>query len=558
MFSLGIRYLNGWAMAAADGAKKQVAEWPPHPGRVYMALAAAWFETGQNPAEQEALGWLETLVPPDIHCSDAKQRESVNVYVPVNDSATPYENEKKGVLAPTVGGYPLGRKRRDRRFPVAIPFNPDVHIVWDAEPTDQQKVALISLTRKVVSIGHSASLVQMWFDPQPPESNWKKADYLATHKFRVPCSGRLQYLAKQANRESVIRYSDLQAEQQRLQDSKKTVDKARKEQIKDLKGADKKNAELPFRQKLSVIDERLEQLGSELARSEKPISLRPDDPGVWQGYRKVIAKDITQQSVIYQAIFDPNFIVLKLSGKRLNLQSTLKLTQALRGALMKNQPAPMPEWLSGHAENGRASRNPHIALFPLPFVGSEHADGRIMGLGIALPQSVDLQQAAAIFEPWLRNEEDWQPRKIKLFDGQWLECGAELDTRESPPTNLQIKTWTRPSKVWASVTPVVLDRHFDGKDKWEQAAESVKDGCERLGLPRPAEVLLHPVSLFEGVPHSKEFPYITRKTDGGRLHHAHAVLVFEQAVSGPILICAGRFRGYGLCRPWFDKGEFNG
>ena len=36
MFGLGIYYLNGWAMAAADGAKKQRAEWPPPSGpRIY-------------------------------------------------------------------------------------------------------------------------------------------------------------------------------------------------------------------------------------------------------------------------------------------------------------------------------------------------------------------------------------------------------------------------------------------------------------------------------------------------------------------------------------------
>ena len=42
MFALGIQYLNGWSMAAADGARKVQPEWPPHPDRVFMALAAAW------------------------------------------------------------------------------------------------------------------------------------------------------------------------------------------------------------------------------------------------------------------------------------------------------------------------------------------------------------------------------------------------------------------------------------------------------------------------------------------------------------------------------------
>ena len=85
--------------------------------------------------------------------------------------------------------------------------------------------------------------------------------------------------------------------------------------------------------------------------------------------------------------------------------------------------------------------------------------------------------------------------------------------------------------------------------KWQRAAESVKDMCGHIGLPRPREALLHPVSLVEGVPHAREFPQLTRKHDGGRRSHGHAVIVFDEPVRGPVLIGAGRFRGYGLCRP---------
>ena len=96
---------------------------------------------------------------------------------------------------------------------------------------------------------------------------------------------------------------------------------------------------------------------------------------------------------------------------------------------------------------------------------------------------------------------------------------------------------------------MVLDRHFDGEDKWGRAAESVMDSCEHIGLPRPGEVLLSPVSLVEGVPHARGFSSLTRKRDGGRQMHAHAVMIFREPVLGPVLIGAGRFRGYGLCRP---------
>ena len=47
MLVVGIRYLNGWVMATHP-TNREVAEWPPHPDRVFMALAAAHFETDGN------------------------------------------------------------------------------------------------------------------------------------------------------------------------------------------------------------------------------------------------------------------------------------------------------------------------------------------------------------------------------------------------------------------------------------------------------------------------------------------------------------------------------
>ena len=42
---------------------------------------------------------------------------------------------------------------------------------------------------------------------------------------------------------------------------------------------------------------------------------------------------------------------------------------------------------------------------------------------------------------------------------------------------------------------------------------------------------------------------MTRKSDGGRQSHSHAILIFDEPVRGPVTVGAGRFRGYGLCRP---------
>ena len=53
MLTLGIEYLTGYTTATSTG-DREVAEWPPHPGRIFMALASAYFETRPHASETEA------------------------------------------------------------------------------------------------------------------------------------------------------------------------------------------------------------------------------------------------------------------------------------------------------------------------------------------------------------------------------------------------------------------------------------------------------------------------------------------------------------------------
>ncbi|MFM2004635.1 MAG: hypothetical protein RLZZ09_290 [Pseudomonadota bacterium] len=522
MFALGLRYLNGWAMAAADGARKERAEWPPHPDRVFMALSAAWFETGQPEEEGAALRWLEKLPPPGINAAKATTRSASGSsrltvsYVPVNDAERsrkiPGGNEIAKLKEAGLSLLPEQRSRQPRTFPVAIPADPDVYLRWETEIPASHRAPLRALCRKVVSVGHSASFVQMWLEDAPPSANWVPVAGMGEHRLRVFGPGRLDELERRCNREAVIAWGESEA----------TIG----------------GAKTPKERKM------LREQQARRFPGGRPVSLRPL-PGLWQAYGKPETPVIADNP---GSLFDPRLVILNLSGQRLPLHATLKLTEALRGAMLKACQEPIPEWISGHRPDGRASGLPHVALFPLPFVDHEHADGRIMGLGLALPREIDPAEAAAHLEPWLRNPYGL-PEPVSLFAGAALSCKAELETREIPPASLRTLSWTRPTNRWASVTPVVLDRHCGGKDKWDKAAEVVKDACERIGLPRPIDVLLHPNSLIRGVPTAREFPYLTRKSDGGRMHHVHAVLSFDRDVQGPILIGAGRFRGYGLCRP---------
>ena len=90
-----------------------------------------------------------------------------------------------------------------------------------------------------------------------------------------------------------------------------------------------------------------------------------------------------------------------------------------------------------------------------------------------------------------------------------------------------------PAKRWATVTPIVLDRYPKAEG---DAEETIKVACERIGLPRPIDVMVSPVSLFEGVPPARQFPPLPAKFGKPRGFHAHAVITFQSEVRGPLLL----------------------
>ncbi|MHB8153404.1 MAG: type I-G CRISPR-associated protein Csb2, partial [Bacillati bacterium] len=187
-----------------------------------------------------------------------------------------------------------------------------------------------------------------------------------------------------------------------------------------------------------------------------------------------------------------------------------------------------------------------LAFLPLAFIGHERADGHLLGMGLALPATLSreerrdaLRAIAAVQELRLGPLGVWNIEPVTAGQPQW---------------NLKAETWTgHPNGVthWATVTPVVFDRHPKAKNKarcQQETVTMIAAACTRIGLPEPREVIVTPVSAHLGVPSSFAFPQFQRK-DGTNRRHSHAILVFDEPVCGPILIGAGRFRGYGTFRP---------
>lgn len=205
-FALGIRYLTGYAVAT-NPASRELAEWPPHPGRVFMALAAAHFETGEETGEGTALEWLESLKPPVLRVSDADARTVVTHFVPVNDKAGPSK-------APLQSAPEFTRERAGRTFPRVRPHDETAYLMWPgATPDSGQRQALERLCAKVIRIGHSSSLVQMWYAGKLNGSDLILAptEGPADVNLRIVGPGTLAYLRRQHNGDAVeafVRLSD--------------------------------------------------------------------------------------------------------------------------------------------------------------------------------------------------------------------------------------------------------------------------------------------------------------------------------------------------------------
>src|SRR6266702_2240092 len=151
MLALEIELLTGvYRAALPDGSGP---EWPPHPERVFSALAQAWGDSGCDPREGAALVWLEKQGAPCIEADredNVANRDAPTIFVPPNDA----RGDEISVL-------PERRRRQARIFRAAVPATTVVKLAWpQAHPSESDRSGLDALAHRVASLGHSSSLVR--------------------------------------------------------------------------------------------------------------------------------------------------------------------------------------------------------------------------------------------------------------------------------------------------------------------------------------------------------------------------------------------------------------
>ena len=263
---------------------------------------------------------------------------------------------------------------------------------------------------------------------------------------------------------------------------------------------------------------------------------------------------------------DEGWLVLKVISDAVpDIRSAAIVCRILRKALMSGYRKAglgnaIDEVVSGHTPEGFPTRHPHLAIVPMAFVGFPHADGNVLGFSIIPPTGTMLRKIKGFrdaFEKVAHYRQNEDQRVLTLQGPPLIEPlhlapvagGGEQKFSLSP------QPYIGPSRIWASTTPVVLERHLKRRDETE-VRELVASACENAGLPRPPlkQIQVDKHSMVDGVPPSQpltgEPPWLRWRTPKSLASRqlVHAIIDFGIEVHGPVLLGAGRFTGLGLCR----------
>ena len=546
-FAIEVVFLTGRYVATYHN-QRQRGEWPPHPARLFSALVAAWAEDGQDPEERAALEWLEALAPPGIAASDAVHRTVATHYVPVNDSAI------------------VGRSLQERKARAIRKLEDQLEDeLVSAGGEITRKVSRLqdrlakerNVTTQIERIGNTNEATAR---AMLPEHRGKQE---RTFPSFTPEEPRVAYVWTDAAPDSIGETLDgLLGRVARLGHSSSLVScrvMPEPPEPNHVPGEYGDSMRAVRRGQLAELERRYAFHGG-----VKPRSLPYTDVRYAREARPTQPDETTPNTAGEWLVFEFSYRNRAFPSTR-----TVDLATAMRGAILHHAEEPIPPELTGHDADGRPVSKPHAAFLPLPYVGFEHADGRVIGVAVSVPGSLSAEARRALYVAVGKWEKeagggDYPLRLTLGRDGvAWmgrLRGDAERVT-------LRPNTWRRPSRRWVSATPVALPRHpgrltggtAEARARaWALAEAAVEASCEHVGLPAPAAVEVSLSPFVTGARHARDFPAFGQPGRDGRpvrRQLVHAALEFEHPVSGPLMLGAGRFLGLGLMRPMPEPKE---
>ena len=414
---LEVEYLPGVSFAAI-GPDSEAPDWPPQPDRIFSALVASWAARGEREEERRALEWLEMLSVPRLLASDAERAHERNRLRPSRMIRAVTSRSTQKMFCLHCA------VARPRRFPAARPHDPVIRLCWpDAEPDEAMLSALQALAHDTAYIGHSASLTRCRFllDPGALELGAAKRPQRGVYQ------GRLEEL-----RQAYVRF----------------------EKSADKKDRPQKGARVPPEPEAKVARTNL----------------------FGDGNRWLILEHVTGDM--------PDVRACALVAK--TLRDTL-----LSGYQQIGLEDKIPEVVSGHAADGAPTRAPHLAIIPLAFAGFPYADGHVMGFALIPPADGGILADGA-FRKVMRNlspvDEERGRRILTLTSKSGTSASSAFSIGLSPTfeppadkRSLDPALYTGTASVFATVTPIVLDRHL--KETGAARQEEVRR-TDRRGMPQ--------------------------------------------------------------------------
>lgn len=544
-FGIEVNFLTGRFVATCHNDRRQP-EWPPHPARLFSALVATWADSDEpDRLERAALEWLETQPPPGIAASEAASRIVVSHFVPVNDTAI--------VSSSWYGRRANNVSQLTDQLHAELTAS-DGEITKKAAQIQRKLKKAKEVTVQTGSAGNtnpSSALTML------PEQRGKQGRFYPSV---TPDNARVSFLWDARVPDDVADALDrLLRRVTRLGHPSSLVSCRLTENSSRATfqvGDGDINIRTVRRGQLAALERQFPRHGGYKPRSLPYTNVR---------YRSVPATAEPPEQD-YCSTVAGQWIMFELTHESRSFPATraVELACTMRGAVFHHAEDPIPEELSGHLPDGTPTTMPHVGFLPIPYVGFEHADGRLLGIAVSIPYSINQSARRALY----RAIGNWESAaKIVHEDDLKLTLGAQgtahLRRQRGPAAlvSLRPSIWNGSSRRWVSATPIALPRHpgplSKGSDisranAWAAAESSVALACKHVGLPQPVSIELSLNPFLKGSHSAISFPAFNqngRNSRPMRRQLIHASVIFEHPVSGPLMLGSGRFLGLGLMRP---------
>ena len=553
-FAIEVHFLTGRYVATSHN-DRGAGEWPPHPARLFSALVAAWAEPEEpDPEERKALEWLEGLGAPAIAASEAVPRRTVSHFVPVNDASVIRRSLQEGRAAEV---YELS----DRVHEALVLSRGEVtKAVEQLQKRLARKRNVANATGRAGKTSPSAAVAML------PEGRGKQERAFPSV---VPDEPRVTYIWSDCTADAQASTIDRLLDRvTRLGHSSSLVScrvvpippsptlvvaaDGRGKLLRTIRRGQLAELNRRFARHQGYLPRALPYTSVRYHAVEKaPVAtlLRPDTTGEW---------------IVFELAHDSRVFPITRG---------VELASAMRAAILAHAEDPIPEEISGHRRDGRPSLSPHVATVPIPHVASPHADGRILGIALSVPESMGemsrraLHRGIGLWERTVLGDNGRRQGDLTLPMGTRGPVHLRRVAGIPELISLRPALWKRPSRRWLSATPVALPRHPGSLTRgssaararaWRRAEASVRLACEHVGLCDPSEIRLSLDPWMSGTRKVADFPPFRqagRNGDPVRRQLVHVSLTFRDRVCGPFMLGAGRFFGLGLMRPLSERSE---